>query len=90
MKSSRKVYSSKILKAGAILAETKTLLDSWDDGRSMRDNLDRFSKDNILGKASRSRDEDILWAFRQRYLAETPVATSLIRLVKAKCPADIL
>lgn len=90
VKSSRKVYSSKILKAGAILAETKTLLDSWDDGRSMRDNLDRFSKDNILGKASRSRDEDILWAFRQRYLAETPVATSLIRLVKAKCPADIL
>jgi hypothetical protein len=90
MKSSKKVYSSKILKAGAILAETKTLLDNWDDSISAKDNLNRFQQDNILGKASRSRVEDVLQAFRQRYLAEEPVAISLTRLVKAKYPADKL
>lgn len=65
MKSSKvQNYSSKILKSGAILSETKILLASWDDSASIQDNFDRFRQRNILGKASRSRVEDILQVFR--------------------------
>lgn len=74
MKSSKvQNYSSKILKSGAILSETKILLAGWDDSTSIQDNFDHFHQRNILGKASRSRVEDILQIFRQRYLNEVQV-----------------
>ena len=60
------VYTSKIIKAGALLADTKTMLAQWDDNLSVSENLSRFRRENIFGKASRSRIEDILRIFRQR------------------------
>lgn len=91
MKSSKgQIYSSKILKSGAILSETKVLLASWDDSASTQDNFHRFRQINILGKASRSRVEDILHIFRQRYLNESPVIRALIDLIRAKHSADCL
>lgn len=91
MKSSKvQNYSSKILKSGAILSETKILLAGWDDSASIQDNFDRFRQRNILGKASRSRVEDILQIFRQRYLNEVQVTKTLITLIRAKHPADSL
>ena len=63
-------YTTRIIKAGALLNDTKTLLSHWDSGQSVKDNLRRFQKDNLFGKASRSRVEDILRIFRQRYLKE--------------------
>jgi hypothetical protein len=36
----------------------KTLLSHWDSGQSVKDNLRRFQKDNLFGKALRSRVED--------------------------------
>ena len=62
------IYRTKIIKAGALLADTKTLLAHWDETCSVSENLDRFRRENIFGKASRSRVEDILAIFRQRYL----------------------
>ncbi len=38
-----------------------------------QDNLERLRRENLLGKASRSRVEDILSIFRQRYLSEESV-----------------
>jgi hypothetical protein len=90
VKSSKAIYSSKILKAGSILAETKILLADWDNSVSVNQNLDRFRQSNILGKASRSRVEDILQVFRQRYLVEEQVTKALVRLMKARYSADIL
>jgi hypothetical protein len=81
VKSSKAIYSSKILKAGSILAETKILLADWDNSVSVNQNLDRFRQSNILGKASRSRVEDILQVFRQRYLVEEQVTKALVRLI---------
>ena len=63
-------YTSKIIKAGALLADTKTLLSHWDVDATVPENLDRISRENVFGKASRSRVEDILAVFRQRYLVE--------------------
>jgi len=83
-------YSSKIIKAGALLADTKTLLAYWDTVASAQENLDRLHRENVLGKASRSRVEDILAIFRQRYLAEESVTRALARLVRRDFPAAAL
>lgn len=83
-------YTSKIIKAGALLADTKTLLSHWDVAVAVRKNLDRIRRDNIFGKASRSRVEDILAIFRQRYLTEASVTKALVTLVQHRFPSAAL
>lgn len=79
-------YSSKIIKAGALIGDTKTLLANWDVQASVDKNLNRLRRDNVFGKASRARVEDILAIFRQRYLTEQPVTKALVSLVREKFP----
>ncbi len=83
-------YTSKIIKAGALLDDTKTLLSHWDVAAPVPDNLDRIRRENVFGKASRSRVEDILAVFRQRYLTEGEVTKALVVLVKNRLPAASL
>jgi hypothetical protein len=83
-------YSSKIIKAGALIGDTKTLLSHWDVDASVDENLNRVRRDNVFGKASRSRVEDILAIFRQRYLTERPVTKALVILARRKFPATAL
>lgn len=83
-------YSSKIIKAGALIGDTKTLLSHWDASASVAQNMDRIQRDNVFGKASRSRVEDILAIFRQRYLVEESVTKALVALVRGKFPAAAL
>jgi hypothetical protein len=80
-------YTSKIIKAGALLADTKTLLSHWDVGVSEQENLHRLRRENVFGKASRSRVKDVLAIFRQRYLTEAPVTKALVLLVQHRFPA---
>ena len=83
-------YSSKIIKAGALLSDTKTLLSHWDTSCPVQANLDRIRRDNVFGKASRSRVEDILAVFRQRYLVEDEVIKALVAFVRDRLPAIAL
>jgi Putative inner membrane protein (DUF1819) len=83
-------YSSRIIKAGALLPDAKTLLLQWDVSATTAENLDRIRRENLLGKASRSRVEDIIAIFRQRYLCEPPVTRSLVVLVRGRLPAQAL
>ncbi|HYT90683.1 MAG TPA: BrxA family protein [Gemmataceae bacterium] len=83
-------YSSKIIKAGALLDDAKTLLSHWDVAASVPENLDRIRRENVFGKASRSRVEDILAVFRQRYLTEAEVTKALVVLLKKRLPAASL
>jgi hypothetical protein len=78
------LYSSKIIKAGALIGDTKTLLSHWDVGASVAENIGRVHRDNIFGKASRSRVEAILAIFRQRYLTEESVTKALVTFVREK------
>ena len=55
-------YTTRIIKAGALLGDTKTLLSHWDSAQSTRENLRRFREENLFGKASRSRVETS-WPF---------------------------
>lgn len=84
------VYSSKIIKAGAVLADTKTLLAHWDLAASTQENMDRAQRDNLFGKASRSRVRDVLAVVRQRFLGDEAVTRALVVLVKGKLPAGAL
>jgi BrxA len=81
------IYSSKIIKAGALLADTKTLLTNWNVAVPVRVNLDRLRRENIFGKSSRSRVEDVLTIFRQRFLLEESVTKALVVLVQKRVPA---
>jgi hypothetical protein len=83
-------YSSKIIKAGALLADTKTLLSQWDRAATVDANLARIRRENSFGKASRSRVEDILAIFRQRFLAEPEVTRALVVLVGERLNATAL
>jgi hypothetical protein len=83
-------YSTKILKAGALLSDTKTLLSHWDESQSVSDNLGRAQAENIFGKASRSRVEDILRIFHQRYLKEEDVRKALVVMVRKRFPTTSL
>lgn len=83
-------YSSKIIKAGALIGDTKTLLSHWDVDASVDENINRVQRDNVFGKASRSRVQDILAIFRQRYLTEKSVTKALVTLVRGKFPTAAL
>jgi len=83
-KNSKPLYTSRIIKAGALLADTKTLLAHWDLDSSVQDNLKRIQHENIFGKASRSRVEDILRIFRHRYLTEERVTRALVILAQQR------
>ncbi|MGH9823085.1 MAG: BrxA family protein, partial [Blastocatellia bacterium] len=84
------LYSSRIIKAGALLADTTTLLDNWDESQSLSENLARLQRENIFGKASRSRIRDILRIFRQRYLQDGSITKTLVYLVKNRFPKPAL
>jgi len=84
------LYTSRIIKAGALLPDTKTLLTHWDVSESVLANLERLQRENVFGKASRSRVEDIVAIFRQRYLAEPSVTRALVTLVELRLPASAL
>jgi hypothetical protein len=73
-----------------LIGDTKTLLSHWDLDASVDENLSRVRRENVFGKASRSRVEDILGIFRQRYLSETSVTKALVTLVRGKFPTAAL
>lgn len=83
-------YSSKIIKAGALIADTKTLLSHWDVRVPVPENIMRAQRENLFGKASRSRVDDILLIFRQRYLVEASVTRALATLVRRRFPTVAL
>ncbi|AFY60109.1 DUF1819 family protein [Synechococcus sp. PCC 6312] len=77
-------YSSRIIKAGALVADTKKLLCSWNLSVSTAENIKQFHRENIFGKSSRSRVADILAIFRQRYLSNESVTKALILFARSK------
>ena len=77
-------YSSKIIKAGAMLADTKTLLVNWNTAVPAQANLDRLRRENVLGKVSRSRVQDVLAIFRQRFLGEESATKALVVLARMR------
>ena len=80
------IYTSRIIKASALIADTNVLLSEWNLDQPIAQNLDRARRENIFGKASRRRIEDILLIFRQRYFDDPDVGTALVTLTQGGAP----
>ena len=83
-------YSSRIIKASALIADTRALLLAWDFNLSVDENLARAREENVLAKASRSRVEDVLRIFRQRYFSEPGVGEALAHIARTPGQAQTL
>lgn len=83
-------YTSRIIKASALIADTRLLLAEWDTARPTAENLDRLRRQNVFGKTSRSRIEDILVIFRQRYFDDPDVGAALVTLAQGDAPSGWL
>lgn len=81
-------YTSRIIKASALLADTKTLLSAWDSTKDVPTNLEQVRQQNIFGKTSRKRLEDVLRIFRQRYFDDPEVGETLVVLAQNNAPAQ--
>ena len=80
---------TRIIKASALLPDTRMLFQLWNEHQSTEDNLREAERQNIFGKASRSRARDVLNVFRQRYFRENGTAVALQRLVCSPLPAEV-
>ena len=83
-------YSSKIIKAGALLADTKTLLAHWDTSVPAQVNLDRLRRENVFGKVSRSRSQGRPFDFPPAVSWQESVTKALVVLVRKHLPAASL
>lgn len=54
------MFNGNIQKGGAMLEDTRRLIEVWDDDVGPDQNLRRIADENLLGKASKKRTEDVL------------------------------
>jgi len=67
------VFTVNIQKGGALLADARRLVDLWDIEASPKVNLRRIADENLLGKATRRRLDDILLrSLAPRFVAPGP------------------
>lgn len=76
--------TSRIIKGGALLEESRRFVETWDDDIPAGENLEHFRTRNLLGKRSRARAEDTLAILRQRLVADgqatiPPLRTLVVR-----------
>jgi hypothetical protein len=70
--------------------DTKLLLETWNTDTDIGNNLQRVREENLLGKSSRSRVEEVLRVFRHRYLEDPEILRALVALVKGGMLAESL
>jgi len=85
-----RLYSSKIIKAGALLTDSKAFLLAYDEHHSLAENLNGIQRENPFGKASRSRVADILPMFRQRFCDDEKLAGALRVLARSRVGPNVL
>ncbi|MBI3963302.1 MAG: DUF1819 family protein [Deinococcus sp.] len=90
MKENSRPYSSKIIKAGALLTDSKSFLQAYDEKLSAVENLQRLQRENIFAKDTRSRVADILPIFRQRFCDDQALARPLRKLARGSTSPDVL
>jgi hypothetical protein len=64
--------SSRILKGGALLGDSRRLSEVWNRDLPVADNLRIVDEGNLLGKSSRARARDVLIVLRARFIDPGP------------------
>ena len=73
-------YTTRLLKGGAVLEDTRRIVELWDPQLEPRANLERLSAENPLGKRSRSRLDDLLyWVIQRRFVEPGPHVIPALR-----------
>lgn len=80
-------YTSRLIKATALLPDTRLLLAGWDLSQDTADNLAHARQSNVFGKAARTRVANILIILRQRYFSDPDVGRALATLVQRGAPS---
>ena len=62
------VYTSKIIRAPALLKDTKIFLSHWAEGLTTDENIQRAAEANRFGRPARSYVKQFLAAFKERYI----------------------
>jgi hypothetical protein len=79
--------SSRIIKGGALLDESRRFVEAWDEAISPVSNLDAFRSGNLLGKRSRARTEDTVAILRQRFVDPGPQVIRSLRPLTLRADA---
>jgi len=67
-KHNKNPFTSKIIRAPALLNDTKIFLSNWDEDLSVDENINKAIEENIFGRPARSYVKQFLVAFKERYL----------------------
>jgi len=89
---SRKPYTTRLQKGGALLEDMRLLVRCWKEG-NWDDQRQRIIHDNLLGKKTKARTTDVYRrSFSQRFLkGDPPVAWKIVRpLEDREVPLEIL
>lgn len=81
------LFTSRILKAGALMPDVRRVLEVWDDSASPQANMRTIVEENLLGKATRTRAADVGAALRARYVDPGPQVIGGLRLLVDDAPA---
>jgi Putative inner membrane protein (DUF1819) len=79
--------TTRIIKGGALLEDSRRFVDTWDATKTPEENLELFRARNLLGKRSRSRAEDTLAILRQRFVEAGPHVISALRRLAQRSDA---
>lgn len=77
-------YTTRVLRATALIEATKHLLREWDGSRPEAENLDLFRRPGALVKTSHQRTGDLLAVLRARYLEDAGLRRALVRLAQTR------
>jgi hypothetical protein len=86
----QKHYTTKILKTTALVNDTSIFLSYWDSQKTKQQNLEIIRNENLFNKKSRSRVNDILNIFQQRFLFNDDVIHSLSYLQKKGASKEMI
>jgi len=75
-------YTSKIIRAPALLHDTKVFLAHWDEGLTVDENIQKAVTENIFGRPSRSYVKQFLSAFKERFVFNDELDVALRKLVR--------
>ena len=74
------VFTSRIIKGGALLADSRRFLEAWDANRKPEENLACFAARRTLGK-TQARENAVLEILRRRFLDAGPEVIHTLRLL---------
>jgi len=82
-------YSTKIIKATALISKTYVLLDIWNLKKSEKENVKTIKSNPSFSHLTQNRKKQILTIFKLRYIKDPEVLKTLIYLKKNNCKKTI-